>query len=160
MATIQEILDMQMQQVGDSIRQFMFPRLRQQAPRPGNTPENPYATGKLSRALTPNMIKFEKTSNSQWELAIDLNVLPAGVRARAFATNFGSGPRHKEFDTIRQNGIFGLPFMGYSRGTMGIRAQNWTAMNGFEGRVNKLVQDRLNVSFESLVRDTIKEYTS
>jgi hypothetical protein len=160
MATIQEILDMQMKQVGDSIRQFMFPRLRQQVPRPGNTPQNPYATGKLARSLTPNMIKFEKGADNQWELFIDLDALPAGVRKRAQATNFGSGPRHNEFDTIRQNGIFGLPFMGYSKGTMGIRAQNWTAMDGFESRVNKLVQDKLNVSMERLVRETIKDYIS
>lgn len=159
MATIQEILDYQMQQVGDSIRQLIFPRLRQQVPRPGNTPQNPDAKGKLAASLTPSMIKFQKGTDDLWELSIDVNVLPSGVRDRARATNFGSG-RHKEFATIQRSGIFGLPFMGYSHGSMGIRAQNWTSMAGFEGKVTKLVQDKLNVSLERLFRDTIKDYTA
>jgi hypothetical protein len=133
---------------------LVLAQLRQQVPARGR---NPFATGYLAGRINANMIVWTKNEEGSWELSIDLNA--SGLPAQAKYTNFGTR-NHNEFNLIRDNGIFGLPFEGYSKGGPGVRAQNWTSMTRVESQLRSLVEGQLKVSVEQFLQSTIQSVTN
>jgi hypothetical protein len=152
--TLAEINDTQMQALGNRIKMLVLAQLRQQVPARGR---NPFATGYLAGRINANMIVWTKNEEGSWELSIDLNA--SGLPAQAKYTNFGTR-NHNEFNLIRDNGIFGLPFEGYSKGGPGVRAQNWTSMTRVESQLRSLVEGQLKVSVEQFLQSTIQSVTN
>lgn len=152
--TLAEINDTQMQAVGNRIKAMVLAQLRQQVPARGR---NPFATGLLAGRINANMIIWTKNTTGNWELSLDLNA--SGLPAEAKYTNFGTR-NHNEFNTIRDNGIFGLPFEGYSKGGPGVRAQNWTSMTRIEDRVRSAIEGQLKISVEQFLQSTIQSMTN
>ena len=152
--TLAEINDTQMQALGNRIKSMVLAQLRQQVPARGR---NPFATGLLAGRINANMIIWTKNDVGNWELSIDLNA--SGLPAQAKYTNFGTR-NHNEFNTIRDNGIFGLPFEGYSKGGPGVRAQNWTSMTNIETRLKSVIENQLKVSVEQFLQSTIQSMTN
>jgi len=152
--TLAEINDTQMQALGNRIKALVLSQLRAQVPAKGR---NPFATGLLAGRINANMILWTKNDIGNWELSIDLNA--SGLPDQAKYTNFGTR-NHNEFDTIRDNGIFGLPWMGYSQGGPGIRAQNWTSMARIEGQLRDMIEGQLKVSVQQFLQSTIQSSTN
>ena len=152
--TLAEINDTQMQALGSRIKTMVLAQLRQQVPARGR---NPFATGLLAGRVNANMILWTKNAVGNWELSLDLNA--SGLPDQAKFTNFGTR-NHNEFNTIRDNGIFGLPFEGYTKGGPGIRAQNWTSMNRIEGQLRDMIEGQLKVSVERFLQSTIQSMTN
>lgn len=152
--TLAEINDTQMQGLGNRIKAMVLAQLRQQVPARGR---NPFATGELAGRINANMILWTKNEVGNWELSLDLNA--SGLPAQAKYTNFGTR-NHNEFQTIRDNGIFGLPWVGYSKGGPGVRAQNWTSMTRIEDRLRAAIQGQLTVSVEQFLQSTIQSITN
>lgn len=152
--TLAEINDTQMQALGNRIKSLVLTQLRAQVPAKGR---NPFATGLLAGRINNNMIIWTKNSVGNWELSIDLEA--RGLPIQASFTNFGTR-NHNEFQTIRDNGIFGLPFMGYSQGGPGVRAQNWTSMTRIEDQLKDMIEGQLKVSVEQFLQSTIQNLTT
>jgi len=148
--TIAEINNTQMQAIGNRLKELVLAQLRQQVP---SRSRNPFATGKLAGRINANMIIWSQNAEGNWELSIDLDA--SGLPREAKFTNFGTR-NHNEYTTIRDNGIFGLPFEGYSKGGPGIRAQNWTSMTRIQGQLEQELEGQLTVLVDQFLQSTIQ----
>lgn len=151
MATLGEILADKIEEIDGRIKALAFRTIKSQAPQIGNRPTNPYATGALYTRLNPSMVSITTTEDGEWTIAVSLARLPK----YAGYTNFGTGP-HKEKTLIEDQGPFGLPFMGYSRGHFGIRAQNWTSLAQTDTQLRKLYEQQIRLSLDNYLTNAIE----
>ena len=151
MATLGEILADKIQDLDEQIKVLAFRTIKDQAPRLGNRPKNPYATGALYSRLNPNMVTITADTNGAWTIQISLARLPR----QAVFTNFGTN-NHNETALIEREGPFGLPFMGYSRGRFGVRAQNWTSLARVDKQIRSLYEQQIRMSLDTYITNTIE----
>jgi hypothetical protein len=137
------------QGIGDlmnSIAIKMQVDLRRQSPRRGNTPNNPYATGTLVKAVNVRSIE----DNGSWSIQISY---PEYGNYTAFGTRKGD----RAFKTRQLSlSIFDRePFKGYESNKgqvlMGIRPQNWLSLAAQKQKYEKLIEKELSMSLEVFI---------
>ena len=132
-----------MQAVGERIIRNAERRIRQQVPRPGNRPNNPYATGTLARSLR---FSWGQTESGVWSLSIDF---ADHGKYTAFGTRTYYDSR------AREAGFFGREFRGYRRGRGGIRPQYWLSLRGDQPVYEAVVEAELRVTYETFLNNTL-----
>jgi hypothetical protein len=146
MAKFADLTDDALQQVGTRIIRNAEARIRQQIPRPGNRPANPYATGKLARSL---QFIWEKDKEGVYNL--EVKYLDYGKY-----TQFGTR-RYYDSDA-RTVGFFGREFRGYNRGIGGVRPQYWLNLRGDRPVYEAIVEAELKITFETFLNNTISGF--
>ena len=146
MAQFKDLTDDALQRVGARIIRNAETRIRQQIPRPGNRPTNPYATGKLARSL---QFIWDKNGEGVYELQVK-------YASYGQFTQFGTR-RHYD-GAAREVGFFGREFRGYSRGTGGIRPQYWLNLRGDRPVYEAIVEAELKMTFETFLNNTISGF--
>lgn len=103
----------------------VFGVIQRQIPQPGNTPINPYATGRLKGSL-------------RWSLNQD-NTISIRFFRYGIYTDKGTG----QWAAPRETNPFSERFVGYKDGKMGIKPQFWTALGGPEAvaALNEFTQE-------------------
>jgi hypothetical protein len=146
MAQFKDLSDEVLQRLGARLIRNAEQRIRQQIPRQGNRPTNPYATGKLARSLR---FTWEKDGTGVYEL--DITYLDYG-KYTAFGT------RGYNDSAARDAGFFGRDFVGYRRGTGGIRPQYWLGLRGDRPVYEAIVEAELKMTWETYLNNTISNF--
>ena len=146
MGTFKDLTDEQLVQVGERIIRNAERRIRQQVPRPGNRPINPYATGKLARSLRFN---WEKDGEGVYQLSITY---------ADYGKYTAFGTRRYYDENARESGFFGRDFRGYNRGRGGIRPQYWLSLRGDRPVYEAVVEAELKTTFETFLNNTISGF--
>lgn len=146
MGTFKDLTDDQLVQVGERIIRNAERRIRQQVPRPGNRPINPYATGKLARSLRFN---WEKDGEGVYQLSIT-------YADYGKYTQFGT--RNYFDENARESGFFGRDFRGYARGRGGVRPQYWLSLRGDRPVYEAVIEAELKTTFETFLNNTISGF--
>lgn len=125
------------------IARQMLVDIRQQAPRRGNNPRNPYATGKLVRSIGVE----PQQDGDQWSIIVSYDDYGDYT---AFGTRQYFNPRDL------QQSFFGLrEFKGYEKGKGGIRPQYWLSLRGQRPKYERMIEEGLSITFETFTNNVI-----
>ncbi len=126
-----EEMNVAFEQVLESLGLIIEQHLRVQVPRPGNNPNNEYATGALRNSLTYNIVDNRISfSYSAYGTYVDLGTYDAYQNAPA---RFGTDPQDLP------------PFAGYfrNRNVKGIQPQYWTSMREIQPEIQRIIESTL-----------------
>ena len=142
---MKNLLDTEIKKTMEDIAAMMRSDIMRQVPQPGNNPRNPYATGRLKRA-----VRVFTNKNRQGDIDIIISYPKYGGY-----TNYGTRDNSNLQDQIRKPYFTRDPFVGYRKGTDGINPQNWLSLSQerrkYETFINEEIGEDVRVFVEKYV---------